>query len=126
MRSASPAARVDLARIVLERLDPVLDVGGAVAVAVLRGMADPDTFAGHHGAELGAEFLAGVGGAAEAGLDALLERLAVQPAFVAGRVRQLVERGGVVLLGARKLGALRKHDLVGLRGVVGAVPGGSA
>ena len=43
----------DLARVLFERLDPALDVGRAPA----RVVADADALAGHHGADLGPEFL---------------------------------------------------------------------
>ena len=52
-------------------------------------MTDANTLAGHHGGHFGAEFFAGVLGAAEVP-DAVLEGVAVHPGGVAGGVPEFV------------------------------------
>ena len=61
-----------------------------------------DALAGHHRRHFGAEFFAGVLGAAEIP-DAALERVAVHPRGVAGGVPEFVQRGWVVPIRGRKL-----------------------
>ena len=87
MRSASPAARW-ISRGSFSSASIQLFTYAALfaALAVPRVVADPDALAGHHCGDLRPEFLAGVGGAAEASrgvLDGVVERLAVEPARVA-------------------------------------------
>ena len=107
---------VDFLRIVFQRLDPAGDARRAAAAVV----ADADALAGHHRRHFGAEFFAGVLGAAEMP-DAVLERVAVHPRGVAGGVTEFVQRGLVVPVRGGKLLTFRERHLVGLHVVERAI-----
>ena len=84
-------------------------------------MSDADALAGHHRRHFGAEFFAGVLGAAEMP-DVVLERVAVHPRGVAGGVTEFVQRGLVVPVRGGKLLTFGKGHAIGLEVVVRPVP----
>ena len=107
---------VHLLRIFFEGFEPSLDVRRASASV----MADADTLARHHRGHFGAEFFAGVLGAAEIA-DAVFQRVAVHARRVAGGVAEFVEGGLVVPVRCGELFPLGQRHLVGLDVVAGAV-----
>ena len=75
-----PGRSMNLVRVFFEHLHPILDIGRAA----LRVMSDADPFPGHHGADLGPQFFAGVLRRSKARLHAFPERVAVHAIRVAG------------------------------------------
>ena len=98
----------DLAGILFEHLDPALDVGGAPA----RIVADADALAGHHGADLGPEFLLCVFGRPEPVLDARdgPDRPDDEHAGVESLLRDDEPRGPLALGGGRGVVQFADHD----------------
>ena len=83
-----PGRSMNLVRVFFEDRNPILDIGRAA----LRVMSDADTLPGHHGADLGPQFLAGVLTRPKAVFESVLERVAVHAIRVAGRMAALVKR----------------------------------
>ena len=107
---------VHLLRVLVERLDPALDVRGASAAVV----ADAHPITRHHRGHFRAEFFAGVLHAAEVP-GAGFKGVAVHPLGVAGGVTQFVEGGLVIPVRGRKLLTLGQRHLVRLDVVKGPV-----
>ena len=113
---------VNLSRLLLEHLEPVLDVGCA-APAV---MSDAYSLARHHGADLRPQFFARVGFAPEARRNTVLQRFPIQAAFVSAGVTQFVQRRLVVAVGRGKLPLFRQHHLIVGEIVEGPISGNVA
>ena len=84
-------------------------------------MSGAQPVSGHHGADLGAEFLPGVGLGGEAVVEALLEGVSVEAVGMAAGVAQFVQRRLVVVIGGRKLALFGKDNPIAAKRVVGAV-----
>ena len=101
----------DLVRILFQRLDPVLDIGGVLP----RIMADADVFSQHPRGDLRPEFFPGIR------LGAARAELPIQAGGMARPVPQLMQRRGIVFVAGIETGARRQMDLVRGRAVKGPV-----
>ena len=108
----------DEAVILFQLGNPVLDVGGGVAVGVLVGNARDGAEKGR--AHLGYQFLFAVKLISE-----VVAKGAIQAAFVAGAVDQFVKQGAVVVRRIHEAGTGGHVDGIGAWPVVSAVLGGA-
>ena len=104
----------DLARILLQRLDPACHVGDVLAGIV----ANAELLPQHHRPDLRPQLLARVAFRTEG-----MCQVACQTGRVARGVPQLVQRGRVVTVAAQELAALRQRDRVLGQSVEGPVTG---